>query len=139
VELLGGFRVTVGTRAVEPASWPVRKARGVVQLLALAPQHRLHREQVMETLWPESEPEAATNSLRQTLYLARRVLEPDLASGRPSAYLRLQGEVLSLQAPGAVRVDVAAFEVAAATARRTRDPTDYRAALALYAGDLLPD
>jgi DNA-binding SARP family transcriptional activator len=36
-------------------------------------------------------------------------------------------------------VDVEAFEEAAATARRARDPAAYRAALALYAGELLPE
>ncbi len=139
VHLLGGFRVTVGGRVVDEPSWRVRKARNLVQLLALAPQHRLHREQVMELLWPEAGPEAATNSLRQTLYLARRALEPDLLAGRPSTYLRLRGELLSLQAPADVWADVESFEAAVATARRTQDPADYQAALALYAGDLLPE
>jgi len=36
-------------------------------------------------------------------------------------------------------VDVDAFEEAAATARRSRDPVVYRAAIDLYRGDLLPD
>src|SRR5918998_3038767 len=99
VQLLGGFRVTVGGRVVDEPAWRVRKARNLVQLLALAPLHRLHREQVMGLLWPEAGPESATNSLRQTLHLARRALEPDLPAGRPSAYLRLRGELLSLQAP----------------------------------------
>ena len=35
-------------------------------------------------------------------------------------------------------VDVDAFEEAAATARRTKDPAAYRAALDLYGGELLP-
>jgi two-component SAPR family response regulator len=35
-------------------------------------------------------------------------------------------------------VDVEAFEEAAASARRVRDPAAYRVAIELYAGDLLP-
>jgi hypothetical protein len=39
---------------------------------------------------------------------------------------------------GELWVDVDAFEEAAATARRARDPAAYRAAVELYAGELLP-
>lgn len=40
---------------------------------------------------------------------------------------------------GTLWVDVEAFEDAAATARRGRDPEAYRAAIELYAGELLPE
>jgi DNA-binding SARP family transcriptional activator len=40
---------------------------------------------------------------------------------------------------GNLWVDVEAFEEAAATARRAKEPTTYRAALDLYGGDLLPE
>src|SRR5688500_6020235 len=66
-----------------------------------------------------------------------RALEP--GGGRRSRYLRLEREVLTLGAPGEVRVDVEAFEAAAATAEAGRDAAAYEAALALYAGDLLPE
>jgi DNA-binding SARP family transcriptional activator len=36
-------------------------------------------------------------------------------------------------------VDVESFEAAAAMARRARDPASYRAAIDLYAGELLPE
>ena len=39
---------------------------------------------------------------------------------------------------GDLWVDVEAFEEAAATARRAQEPAAYRAALDLYAGELLP-
>ena len=53
----------------------MRKAGGLVKLLALAPGHRLHREQVMNLLWPNHEAEAAANNLYRSLHFARRVLE----------------------------------------------------------------
>src|SRR3712207_8800110 len=52
VRLLGGFSVWVGPHAVGEGEWHLRKARSLVKLLALAPGHALHREQVMELLWP---------------------------------------------------------------------------------------
>ena len=139
IELLGGFRVACGARAVPAAAWRRRKAAALVKLLALAPGHRLHREQVYELLWPEFDPDAAANNLHRTLHAARRALEPDLGPAVPSAYLRLHGGELRLASPRGLWIDVAAFETAAAG--RAGDPAavPIEAALALYGGDLLPE
>jgi DNA-binding SARP family transcriptional activator len=50
VRLLGGFRVSVGERALEEAEWRLRKAGNLIKLLALAPGHRLPRERAMDLL-----------------------------------------------------------------------------------------
>jgi DNA-binding SARP family transcriptional activator/pimeloyl-ACP methyl ester carboxylesterase len=137
IELLGGFHVAVGERVVAPGAWRLRKARGLVKLLALAPGHRLHRERVQDLLWPDLPPDAAANNLHQTLHAARRALASADVAG--TAALGWQSETLVLGTAGAVWTDVAAFEAAATTARRSGDPAEYGAALALYGGDLLPD
>src|SRR5438132_349587 len=51
IQVLGAFRVSVGSRAIDEQEWTSRKARSLVKLLALAPHHHLHREQIMERLW----------------------------------------------------------------------------------------
>ncbi len=51
VWLLGGFRVSVNSGIIAEDQWRLRKAAALVKLLALAPNHRLHREQVMDLLW----------------------------------------------------------------------------------------
>src|SRR5919107_3535680 len=137
VWLLGGFRVFVGTRTVEEGAWRLRKAAALVKLLALAPGHHLHRERVMDVLWPEHGKRTAANNLSQALHAARRALEPDDAQAA-SSYVASQGEQLALCPGGELWLDVEAFEEAAATARRSREPAAYRAALSLYAGELLP-
>src|SRR5687767_9342905 len=76
VRLLGSFQVSVGERNIEGKEWRLRKAATLLKLLALAPNHRLHREQAMETLWPELGARAASNNLGVTLHGARRTLEP---------------------------------------------------------------
>jgi hypothetical protein len=76
IGLLGGFRFRVGPRVIEGDRWRLRKARSLVKLLALAPGHRLHREQVMEALWPGSGVRNASNNLHQVLHAVRRDLEP---------------------------------------------------------------
>ena len=137
IRLLGGFSVSVGSRTIRQEEWRSKKAATLVKLLALAPGHRMHREQAMDLLWPDSAEGKASNNLRQVLYSARKVLDP--ASGSPGRYLGLQDEQLVLCPEGQLWVDVEAFEDAAATARRSRDPAAYRAAIEPYAGELLPE
>jgi DNA-binding SARP family transcriptional activator len=134
VWLLGEFRISVGSRTIEHNQWRLRKAASLVKVLALAPGHRLHREQVMDLLWPELGKQAASNNLRGAIHASRTALDPE----RGSLYLASQDESLVL-CPGAnLWVDVDAFEEATVSARRSRDPAAYRAAIELYAGDLLP-
>jgi DNA-binding SARP family transcriptional activator len=137
IKLLGGFSVSVGSRILQQNEWSLRKAANLVKLLALSPSHRLHREQVMDTLWPDLGMQAASNNLRQALHAARRTLQPNRAAN--SRYLSLQEKQLTLCPRGRLWVDVEAFEEAAATARRGRDPATYRLAIELYAGELLPE
>jgi DNA-binding SARP family transcriptional activator len=46
--LFSGFRVSIGSRAIREDAWRLRKAKAMVKLLALAPEHRLHRERVWQ-------------------------------------------------------------------------------------------
>jgi predicted ATPase/DNA-binding SARP family transcriptional activator/DNA-binding CsgD family transcriptional regulator len=137
VWLLGGFRISVGSRTIGEDHWRRRKAAALVKLLALTPSHRMHREQVMSLLWPHLSGRAAANNLHRTLYVTRRTLEPDTPT--TSRYLTLRGEKLVLCPEGDLWIDVEVFEQAAADARRSRDPAAYQAAIDLYAGELLPE
>ncbi|HEU5424887.1 MAG TPA: hypothetical protein VFU72_15180, partial [Nitrolancea sp.] len=62
IELLGGFRAVVRERELGARDWRSRRASRVVKLLALAPGHALHREQLCDQLWPEADPEDAANN-----------------------------------------------------------------------------
>jgi predicted ATPase/DNA-binding SARP family transcriptional activator len=121
---------------VEEGRWRLRKARALLKLLALTPGHRLHREQAFETLWPERDPAAAANNLRQALFTARRAL--DSCGDDGARRLGMSHEVLTLETRG-LRIDVDEFEQAAQRAERIRSLDGYRAALDLYGGDLLPE
>jgi DNA-binding SARP family transcriptional activator len=137
IGLLGGFSVSVGDRKVDESAWRLRKAASLLKLLSLAPGHRLHRERVMDLLWPEAGKKAASNNLRQTLHVARKILHPDPEIA--SRYLSVSGEQLLLCPHGRLWVDAEVFEEAANTARRSKDPSAYRAAIELYSGELLPE
>ncbi|MGI9122385.1 MAG: tetratricopeptide repeat protein [Rubrobacter sp.] len=133
--LLGGFWVSVGSQTIEQDQWRLRKAASLVKLLAIAPGHRIHREQVMNLLWPDLGRKAASNNLRPVLHAARKILDP----AKGSRYLASQDESLVLCPGGQLWVDVEAFAESGFSARRSQDPAAYRAAIELYAGELLPD
>src|SRR5918995_1721969 len=144
VWLLGGFRVSVGARTIGDEKWRRRKAASLVKLLALAPGYRLHREQVMDLLWPHLGKGAASNNLHQILHAARRTLEPSAppsssVAASSSSYLLLRDEQLTLCPDSPLWVDVEAFEEATVTARHAMEPAAFRAAIDLYAGELLPE
>src|SRR5215217_1662787 len=142
IGLLGGFRLWIGPQLIEEDRWRLRKARSLLKLLALAPGHSLHREQVMETLWPGVGMHKASNNLHQIVRALRRALEPSALSTSSAAacsgFLLLRDEQLSLFPDSPLWVDVEAFEQAAATARHAMEPQAFRAAIDLYAGELLP-
>jgi predicted ATPase/DNA-binding SARP family transcriptional activator len=137
IRLFGAFSVRVGEEEVPEGAWRLRKAKSLVKLLALAPEHRVHRERATELLWPERAPEAAANNFHQALYVARRALEA--AGADASAVLPLRDDMLALYPDGRVEVDVDVFEAAVARVRETGEPSDYQAALALHGGDLLAE
>ena len=135
--MLGGFAVRVGDTAVAPAVWRQRRAAAIVKLLALEPGHRLHREQLIELLWAELDPESAANNLRVALHHARRGLEA--AGAPPGHFLVRAGETLLLGPPEAVETDVASFSQALTLAWQRADPDVAEAAAARYGGELLPE
>jgi len=133
VQLLGGFRVTVGGRSVADDEWRHRRsAAHLVQVLALAPGRRLHRERVLGTLWPELDPADAAPRLHKAAHYARRWL------AAPGA-LVLDGETVALCPADEVAVDAVVFEERARAALAARDPGPASAAADLYGGELLPD
>jgi predicted ATPase/DNA-binding SARP family transcriptional activator/DNA-binding CsgD family transcriptional regulator len=134
IRLLGGFRVSVGSRRIEDDAWRLKKAASLLKLLALAPGHRLSREQMMELLWPDASESAASNSLRHTLHAARKAL-----GTTGSRCLVSEDGSLLLCAGGGLWIDAEAFRRAALDARRSRNPAAYRLAIDLYTGELLPE
>ena len=74
VRLLGGFEVLVDSRPVAPEAWAQRRAADLVKVLALAPGHRMPRDEVLELLWPQLAADAAASNLHKAASYARRAL-----------------------------------------------------------------
>ena len=135
VYLLGRFQIIVDNVPVEESRWVRKKARVLLKVLALAPGHGVHREQLLEILWPDMEADAALNNLHKVIHAARRVLEPVLPSGG-SRFLITRDSRVAL---ADVWVDVSEFERLANLALRSGESNSLTAALALYRADLLEE
>jgi DNA-binding SARP family transcriptional activator len=107
IELLGGF--CARRRSGEIARFRRRKDSELLAYLACFPQNPHSRDELMELLWPEVEPSAGRNRLRQTLASLRRVLEPEDV---PSASVLKADRYTIRLDMAAVSVDVSAFRAA---------------------------
>jgi DNA-binding SARP family transcriptional activator/thymidylate kinase len=131
IRALGGFAAAVDGVGIPPERWPSLRATHLVQMLSLADGHRLMREQVIDALWPQLDPEAGAANLRKAAHHARKAL------GFRDAVLLRGGQVV-LCPSAAVELDAARFETLAAGALARRDPAACIEAARAYGGELLP-
>jgi len=127
IQMLGEFTVWVDNEKIPEKQWHSRRACSLIKLLALSHGRRMARDQVAETLWPDSDPAASANNFHQSLYAARGIVG--------AQHLVLEDGWLQLVVSS---VDTEAFETAAEQARASHASADYQAAVTLYTGDLLP-
>ena len=139
IHLLGLFHISVDGQVIEGRQFTRRKPKQLIKLLALQPHHQLHREQAMEFLWPDSNPESAANNLHKAIHMARHALEPSLKSVADSHFILTEGQQVLLCAPGQLWIDVEEFEQRLAAAKGGSDVIAYEEARALYGGELLTE
>jgi len=144
VRLFGSFAMTIEGHPVDLSRLKPRP-RAVLRFLALNAGRPVHREVLQETFWPEADPETGARSLHVALSALRRELAPRAGRGACELLVR-EGDAYRLALPGASRIDLADFERAVVDARtiRARGATPlaigaFRAALAAYGGDVLPE
>jgi DNA-binding SARP family transcriptional activator len=139
IYLLGTFRASVFSKPVVDPQWTRPQAKRLIKLLALEPKHQLHRQQIIDAIWPELEPEAAAANLHKIIHMARRALEPKLKSGGGSQFILTHEQQVQLAAPGGLLIDVEEFDKHCVRAFRSGSIPDCEETLALYGGDLLSE
>jgi predicted ATPase/DNA-binding SARP family transcriptional activator len=144
IYLLGGLRVEQDNRTI--TRFRTQKAGALLAYLAYH-RHRAHlRDQLVELLWPEGDPQAGRSNLSRELSGLRNQLEP---AGRPGARTHggcgtvIVADRTSVRLnPDALTTDVAAFESALHAAECAGAPTERASHLAeaieTYSGELLP-
>ncbi len=87
--------IRIGERTV-PGTDIRKKVLSLLCFLLTRPQFTATREQVLEALWPEMDPEAGANSLNQSAYFLRRVFEPGCEDDTSAGYLRSRADLIWL-------------------------------------------
>ncbi len=77
IHSLGGFRVLRSGAPVPLTDWQSRKARSLLKFLVARRGQPVHREELMEVLWPNEDPTKTSSRLSVTLSTLRSVLDPD--------------------------------------------------------------
>lgn len=139
IYLLGSFRLILEGVVVPNSQWQKRKAKLLVQILALNPSHELHREELIEILFPEFDIKTANANLYRVLHAARKALEPSRGSYALSNYLINNGEQIKLVSEDNLWIDAEEFERKAGEGLKTDDQDLLESAAVLYTGDLLSD
>ena len=131
VTLLGGFEARLDGHLISPGHWSRRHSAALVKLLALTSGRRLHREQVMDALWPDLDVDHAAPRLHKAAHYTRK------AFAHRDAVV-LSADTVDLFPHGELQVDATQFQESAESALSNGGIAAAKAALAAYSGVLLP-
>ncbi|MBI4620005.1 MAG: hypothetical protein HY739_07570 [Desulfobacterales bacterium] len=142
---LGKFRVFKGGEEIPTASWKSKKAIFLLQyLLTKGKDEFIHKEVLMEALWPDRNPKASAHNLQVALSYLRHALEPDLPPYFPSSYILRSGDYyrLDLGKDGWLDRDLFENRVLKAMNEETKGDNEkalsyYLEAERIYVGDYL--
>jgi LuxR family maltose regulon positive regulatory protein len=144
VSCLGRFIVRRGDEELSADSWKSKKVRMLFLLLIhYRESGHISKEVFMEHLWPEEQPKKSAKRFHVALATLRKILEPEIEQGIPSAYIQSLGDTYCLNLGNGGQVDVDAFYHAGDQAKKTSDPHERIShllnAVSLYQGDFLAE
>ena len=135
VEDLGPTAMWVGTRRVEGRDIR-RKVLALLMFLVSQPNGSATPEQVLDGLWPELKSEQGINSVHQTVYFLRRVIDPDYRTGATAEYLHFNSDVIWLDK---VLVDCRSWECRRVLSLRPESQQAVERLLTTYRGRFAPE
>jgi ATP/maltotriose-dependent transcriptional regulator MalT/DNA-binding SARP family transcriptional activator len=95
VEDLGRVRIRIGEQWIDGGDVR-RKVLALLCFLMTKTDFSAGREEAVDALWPEQDPDGAMNSLNQTVYFLRRVFEPEYREDVSPGYIHQDGETIWL-------------------------------------------
>jgi len=145
VRTLGRFVLYRGTEEVSGREWQREKARSLLQLLMVNRKRHLHRDQILDALWPGLDTDAASSHFKVVFNAMLNVIEPGRPPRLNSFLVSREGPLYGLNPLSGTWVDADEFESLVAKAGKLApfDPQGacdlYRSAISLYHGDFLQE
>ncbi len=142
---LGPFRVYRDTEEVSSREWQREKAKSLFQLLLVHRKGFLHKDQILEALWPGLDSDVASAHFKVVQNAMLNVVEPGRPARLSPFYVRREGPLYGLNPVSGYWVDADEFEslVAKGSKLEAADVQGacdvLRSALQLYQGDFLQD
>lgn len=139
VQLFGSFQLFSGHDVIDLRALRPR-VRALVRLLALNSGKLVHREAVLDALWPNAGFDSGRSNLHTAVSAARQILEPFAFT------IERESDSYRLVTPPGTTWDIAEFQTALQSANRARSTgdsaqayEDFVRALSLYTDDLLTE
>lgn len=140
VRMLGGFQVTYGNEVLSFQRNNFTKAMRLLQILLYHDQSGITREKLIEDLYGREEVADAANSLRVTVYRAKKML---LSAGLPEyPYIKVKKGIYRWDCPMPIEIDVLEFDRILEEGQKAENESEqmelfYQACKA-YTGEFLP-
>lgn len=147
VQTLGGFHVRCDGSEVPPTAWGREKALHLFQFFITMHRQYLHKEQIIDRLWPELDMEKGDRDFKVALNSINKALEPDREPRSEPRFTLRYGLAYGLDFEN-VWLDTEVFEQLLAAGNQSlidrASQVDYAiacytAAVNLYNGDYLPE
>ena len=130
IDDLGLIDLQIGDRKVDGRDIR-RRALALLAFLVAQPAGTASPDQVIEAMWPDLAPDAAQNSMHQTIYFLRRVFDPDYRAGMSAEYLHFDSDVVWLDRD---LVSCRSWSCRRALARKAEDESSIEQVIELYKG-----
>lgn len=135
IEMLGPLRVSVAGAQVAPEAWKRRRAPEIFAYLVSNRGRGVTRERLVDLYWPDSDADAAHDSLRVTITAIRKAV---------GEIIKYESNAYCFVAPPGTTIDVDDFDAcvergqqAAAAGDSHEARASYLAATSMYRGDFL--
>ena len=145
IYLLGKFTLEMGDKKILLSDWKSTKSLMILKYLAA---HRcrgyIHREKLIELLWPDQDPQKTAARFNMAMSTLRKTLEPEISPKAPSAYIDRRKDTYRLFDDGRICIDSENFSSLLLKAAKSRDGdgaslSSCLNAIALYRGDFLEE
>lgn len=143
---LGQFEILRDGLPVRAERFSRRRSLSLLKILLTRYGQEIHREELMELLWPDVPRRSANPLLNVAAHYLRRALEPQVGAHQPSRFIRTNGDYYAFDVDSPHRLDTHEFRRAVQAGDRyaqAKQPAQamaaYERALSLYRGEFLAE